>query len=98
MAQVTEQVRTDLEPCPFATAEQEWYCENTEPVEIEQDGDHEMFECPECGSTWGFRLITGVSIAGDCQAGVPETIRRKAAGERMQPIPLGMTIGIGPPQ
>lgn len=102
MTQVTETIRTDAMPCPFASAEQDNYCDNTELVEIEREGDHEFFECQECGSTWGHRIaqeVGGVRItAGDdyCEAGIDPAIRRRAAGERMQPVGLGDVIPIGP--
>lgn len=90
---VTETVLSESMPCPFATEEQDWFCANPDLVEVTREGDHEFFECEECGSTWGHRLVESLRLS-DCEAGVPEEVRRKAMGERMQPIDLGSVIPV----
>jgi Zn ribbon nucleic-acid-binding protein len=96
-------IEDGLQPCPISLTSPE-DCDNTELVEIDRDGDHEYFECPECGYAFGHRKIpeeAGVKIDASCQAGIPEELRRAASGEAMIPpvlVSLGSGIAVGPPK
>lgn len=91
---VVVESRQDERPCPICGS-------MTEP---ELDGDHLYYECwaPGCeggGYAFGHRKVdSGVSI-GDCERGIPESVRRAASAPmeaalaqeaKSQPVLLGL--------
>lgn len=71
-----DQSVTEAERCPIAATSPE-DCDNPELVEPELDTDVRYFECPVCGYAWGWAQV---GAEDECQAGVPEGVRRMASG------------------
>lgn len=75
MSDLLQQIQADERPCPVCGV----------PAEPDCDGDHSYYECEndDCdapGYTWGYqRSDESTRIAGSCQLGVPESIRRSAS-------------------
>lgn len=100
------QVTEDGKPCPMYPD----VCDFDGLVEPEIDGEHRYWECPMdeggCGYAWGYeRIVAGTTLEGNCQIGVPESVRRAssapmeraiAAQESLAPVDLGLTIGRRP--
>jgi hypothetical protein len=96
------QIDDGLRACPIGDPESEMYDPDACPgstCEVERDGDHEYWECEECGYAFGHRLAeeTGglrISSADSCQAGIPEEVRRRASPPAQGPAQLiaGSTI------
>lgn len=70
---------------------------NHSVAEIERDGQHAYFECPECGSTFGYQRLDSDVDSETCAIGVPEELRRRMssgmefamdAERRTEPVPI----------
>ena len=59
-------------------------------AEPERDGEHQYFECIECGMTFGYERVSTDTETNTCAIGVPNEIRQRAMGTP-QAVPVTLT-------